>query len=335
MKHCRKIIFVIIIIIILIVAITISCRLLLGHDKNNTNEYSDSSCKYVIFFNRYNKNGSNRKNLVFYYDEHMNLLYKETFKAENKVPNQIMIDNTIYSYGYGGIFKTDILEKKTSALNTETSVNIVKYDEVGNVYAYQNFGFEKGDSGKYISKIIKNNMEYLQLDYPVVDFCVYNNILYVTTYNDISMKDGKIGIYENQKLIKEFDVDLSNGEGCWAIYDKSIFFLKTNSAFIVDKSEIKEIHFEGLNEKLVMPIVTSNSNFDKLYINSMEVQYIENKLIFKESKMIDYINYNPLIDSRLECYFDKEEQTLKINETIIKIDNNKKYNYVFLSAFEI
>lgn len=335
MKHSAKVMFVIIIIFIMIVSMAISCRLILSHAKDNANEYAKNSCKYVVFFNRYNKDGSNRKNFVFYYDEYMNLIYKENFKAENKVPNQIMINGIIYSYGYGGIFKTDILEKKTSALNTETSVNIVKHDEFGNVYAYQNFGFEKGDSGKYISKIIKNNIEYLQLDYPVVDFCICNNILYVTTYNDISMKDGKIGIYENQKLINEYDVDLSNGEGCWAICNKNVFFLKTNSAFNVEKSEIKDIYFEGLNEKLVMPVVTHNADFDKLYINSMEVQYCEDRLIFTDTRINDFTNYNPLKDRILDCYFDKKEQTLKINEAIVKIDNNKKYNYVLLSAFEI
>ena len=51
--------------------------------------------------------------------------------------------------------------------------------------------------------------------------------------------------------------------------------------------------------------------------------------------MNDYRNYNPIKDKTLNCYFNKKEQTLKLNESIITIDNNKKYNYVFLSAFEI
>lgn len=336
MKECKKILIICCIIGALLFLCYLVFILLNSNDRNN-NEDLQRECKYVVYFARYNKNGSNRKSLAYYYDENFGLIHIEDFKTKDKVPNQIMVNDKIYSYGYGGIYKTDIISKKTTAVNTEAAINIVKNDNYGNVYIYQNFGFEKGDSGKYNSKILKNNVEYLQLEYPVVDFCVHNNILYITTYNDISMKDGKIGIYENQKLIKEYNVDLSNGEGCWAILNAKVFFLKNNLAFDVDndKAELEEIDFEGLNEKLAMPMVTNSADFSKLYINSMEVKYCEGRLIFSDNRVNDFTNYNPLTDRVLDCYFDKKEQTLKINEVMVKIDNNKKYNYVFLSAFEI
>lgn len=334
MKECKKILIRCSIAVALLFLCYLVFMTLNSNAKNNKGDLQ-RECKYVVYFSRYNKKGSNRKSLAYYYDEKFELIHIEDFKPKDKVPNQIMLNDKIYSYGYGGIYETDIISKETTAVNTEAAINIVKNDNYGNIYIYQNFGFEKGDSGKYNSKILKNNVEYLQLDYPVVDFCIYNNILYVTTYNDISMKDGKIGIYENQKLIKEYDVDLSNGEGCWAICNENIFFLKTNSALDVDKAELKEIHFEGLNEKLAMPMVTNSADFSKLYINSMEVKYYEDRLIFTDTRINDFTNYNPLKDRVLDCYFDKKEQTLKINEAIVKIDNNKKYNYVFLSAFEI
>ncbi len=40
-------------------------------------------------------------------------------------------------------------------------------------------------------------------------------------------------------------------------------------------------------------------------------------MIFFNKTMNDYRNYNPIKDKTLNCYFNKKEQTLKLNESII------------------
>ena len=150
-------------------------------------------------------------------------------------------------------------------------------------------------------------------------------IIYVTIYNDIKLNQGKICIYDNNEKISEYDVDLSNGEGKWAIYKNNVFFLKTNSAFKVEQNELFEVKFENNNADVSKPRVISNIDFSKLYIDSVEVEYRENKLFFKKDLMRKSLDYN----------FNKSEQTLTINNKTIKINDNDKYNYIFLHAFEI
>lgn len=86
---------------------------------------------------------------------------------------------------------------------------------------------------------------------------------------------------------------------------------------MVNITQIQKVDFEGIEQKLVMPQVISNTYFNKLYINSMEVHYKDNKMIFFNKTMNDYRNYNPIKDKTLNCYFNKKEQTLKLNESII------------------
>lgn len=302
--------------------------------------YLDSNynkkAQYVVFLNEYKSNGKERLDWIYYFDKECNLISKNNFKAKNKVPNQIKIKDKIYSYGYGGIYETDLQTKQTIPLNNDVPVNIVKYDNHENIFFYQNGGFKNDYNGIYDSKILKNNELFLTIDYAIVDFCVYNDYLYVTTYNDISLKNGKILIYKNKELISSFDVNLENGEGNFAIYNDNIFFLATESAFKISDFALEEIHYKNVDTTISKPIVINNIDFSKLYINSHEVIFKDNCLFFTENILHNENNYDIYNDNSLDCSFNKKEQILLLNSISKKINNNMiKSKFIFLSAFEI
>lgn len=302
----------------------------------NTYPNKDQKCKYVVFFNRYNLNGSNRKALVYYFDQNLNLIYVENFKPKDYVPNQIMINDKIYSYGYGGIYQTDITNKETNEVNTAAPINIVKYDSFGNIYTYQNYGFSKKSNGVYISKILKNNEKYIELHSPIVDFCVSNDIFCVTVYSKDSLEKGKILVYKAKNQISEYDIDLKDGKGNWAVYNNDIFFLQVDSALKIDQDKKTLIPYEGIDRKIIRPSVINNMDFSKLYIMSSDVSYKDKKLLFKDHAVNYIYNYNPTKDSFLECSFDKKSQILTLKGKKIQINQKpNKYKYIFSTAFEI
>lgn len=297
---------------------------------------SNQIAQYVIFFNEYKSNGKERLDWIYYFDKEGSLICRNNFKAKNKVQNQIKIKDKVYSYGYGGIYETDLQTKKTIPLNTDVPVNIVKFDNHENIFFYQNGGFKNNNNGIYDSKILKNNELFLTIDYAIVDFCIYDNYLYVTTYNDISLKKGKILIYKNKELINSFDVNLENGEGNLAIYNDNIFFLASKSAFKISDFALEEIYYKNIDITLSKPIVINNIDFSKLYINSQEVILKDNCLFFIENILHNETNYDIYNDNSLDCSFNKEEQTLLLNSISKKInDNMMKSKFMFLSAFEI
>ena len=290
--------------------------------------------QYIVYLNEYTSNGKNRKDWIYYYNKNYELIKKYNFNSKEKVPNQIKIKDKIYSYGYGGIYETDLNTMQTIPINTEAPVNLIKYDLYGNIYIYQNVGYEN-DFSEYTSIILKNNEKYIEVNYAIVDFCIYNEYLYITVYNDISLKDGKILIYKDKVLTKEIDVSLENGEGNWAILNDNIFFLSTNYAYKITNQELKKIPYENANS-LSRPLITNNLDFSKLFINSTEVFYKDNKLIFSNDKIKYINNFDIEANKSLNCYFDKKNQLLFLNEKQIKLRNSFfKSNFVYLSAFEI
>ncbi len=332
MKKYKEVLGLVILLTIIIIII------LLFYKKSSIQEIvyiQDSNPKYVVFFNEYVNNGKIRKDWVYYYNDNFELIKKYNFNSKDKVPNQIKIKNKVYSYGYGGIYETDLQTMKTTPLNTSAPVNIIKYDNFENIYIYQNYGYENNLYDKYSSIILKNNEKFLELSYAIVDFCIYDEYAYITVYNDVTLKNGKILIYKEKNLIKEFDVNLENGEGNWAIYNNNIFFLNTTDAYRISDFELENISYDN-NVTLVRPLVVNNLDFSKLFINSNEVIFKNNKLIFTNSKIENIENYDIATNSFLNCYFDKEKQLLFLEGTRKKISKNiLKSKFIFLNAFEI
>ena len=137
MKKYKEVLGLVILLTIIIIII------LLFYKKSSIQEIvyiQDSNPKYVVFFNEYVNNGKIRKDWVYYYNDNFELIKKYNFNSKDKVPNQIKIKNKVYSYGYGGIYETDLQTMKTTPLNTSAPVNIIKYDNFENIYIYQNYG---------------------------------------------------------------------------------------------------------------------------------------------------------------------------------------------------
>ena len=163
--------------------------------------------KYIVFLNELDFRKNNEvNNWIFYYDKNLELKKKEKIDSKSNLSNQIRLNNKIYLYGYGGVYETDISLCSTKMKNEKYPVNIVRFDNNQNIYFYQNGGYKDNEYKKYNSIILKNDKEYIYIEYPLVDFCVFDDYVYVTAYKDTSLMNGVILIYNFDKLVKEYNI---------------------------------------------------------------------------------------------------------------------------------
>lgn len=165
-------------------------------------------------------------NRFFFTDSKGNKIKENYFIDKGDVSYTTYKDNDIYSFGPGGLYKTNIKTMDTTKLSNE-NVNIVKFYN-NELYYYVNSGFDKG---KYRSKICTKS-KCQKFTFSISDFEIYGDYYYILSLDDFY-------IYQKEKLISKIN------KSTLSCYSK---ILRINDRFFLLN---KDNFYEVKNDKLI------------------------------------------------------------------------------------
>lgn len=291
-----------------------------------------------IFINNCSKKVKNRKiylvqiselnvkntiNKFKYYDDNGKLIKEESFSDIGDVSYYSINNDFIYSYGPGGLYKTDVNNLKTKKIS-EKDINIVKVFN-GSMFYYENIGYK---NNCYFSKIC-NEKGCIDTNMAVIDFAIDEDFYYVLGLDSLY-------IYKDSKEINKINL-LNN-----LTYRKILNL--NNDFYLLDDKNFYEINPDGLGKKY-KNIAIKDSNFsviqtnnDNIYIfdriaNTISVIDIENINILKifNLKVKGWFSYSfesnrPILytvdyDGKKLLFFDIDNN--KIREFAIKLNKNE------------
>ena len=143
--------------------------------------------------------------------------------------------NCFYMFGPGGLVQLSIKDDLVEKLSDKDINDIAIYDD--RLYVYENVGYIS--ENEYVSKIYQlHGKDTLLLNYPVQDFEINNNKLFVINSLRSSNEQYAINIYENNALI---DTILIQDYGSLYRFENNIYFV--TSAYLMNVETKEKIMF--------------------------------------------------------------------------------------------
>ncbi|MBO5477605.1 MAG: hypothetical protein J6A15_07635 [Clostridia bacterium] len=254
-------------------------------------------------------NSGNVVNKFQYYNENGKIIKEEKFEDSGDVSYSCTNMNYIYSFGPGGLYKTDSINMETIKLSDE-DINIVKFYN-NKMYYFVNNGFK---SNGYESKICTEN-ECIKVDFFILDFAIYNNKYYILGMDSLYVYN------VSNDLIKK--IDLSD----FGAYQKILEI--QNKIFIVNESsfyEIKEEKIEFFSDNNIIKDLNfksyKNSKGEQYIIDNdmkkiLKIELLDNSMNIKEEKDISSqfkISYAFNLNERIGYRIDYEKKEIIISE---------------------
>lgn len=299
--------------------------------------------EYVTIENDYSFSDNTTK--IKFWNSDKNCVSQEQFNSKGDLSYAYLDEQNenYYVFGPGGLLKISIEEFSMSELSTKDINDISVEDQ--ELYFYENIGMANADSS-YESKIcsLQNEM-HISLDFPVNDFIVYKDNIYVSNARLRPNDKTKIMIYSQGKLVKEIPVETA---GTFYEIDDKIYFATTDYLLDVENNKTYEFSNEN-NEKIIFNTSYNMvlNLFDELYLINHEpeediiyyVSQFEENLILQRLDSRESIRNAIAYHDALYCVNDKN-QLLKLhvsgnvilNKEVIDLNMDSKVNYV---GFEI
>lgn len=299
--------------------------------------------EYVTIENDYSFSDNITK--IKFWNSDKNCVSQEQFNSKGDLSYAYLDEQNenYYVFGPGGLLKISIEEFSMSELSTKDINDISVEDQ--ELYFYENIGMANADSS-YESKIcsLQNEM-HISLDFPVNDFIVYKDNIYVSNARLRPNDKTKIMIYSQGKLVKEIPVETA---GTFYEIDDKIYFATTDYLLDVENNKTYEFANEN-NEKIIFNTSYNMvlNLFDELYLINHEpeediiyyVSQFEENLILQRMDSRESIRNAIAYHDALYCVNDKN-QLLKLhvsgnvilNKEVIDLNMDSKVNYV---GFEI
>ncbi len=266
-------------------------------------------------------NSKEIENKFQYYDQYGKLIKEEKFKDKGDISYNCYDSNYIYSFGPGGLYKTDCNAMETQKISEE-DVNIVKfYNE--EMYYFVNNGF----LDEVYSSTICTPDSRIELDFFLLDFVKYDGKYYILGLDSLYICDGmgvvlkKIDISDFKFYQKILEIDsrifLVNESSFYEIKDDKIVYFSTNDIikdlnlkqhnnsesinFIVDDDLKKILKIELLEDSIsISNFLDITSNFKTTYDFNLKnliqynVDYNSKKITINELKnnIISEFNIN-------------------------------------------
>lgn len=218
-KKIKKILLLFVITIFIIIIVITNKRL--KHKERSINK--DNA---TYFLQASSESLLKTYNRFFFTDSKGNKIKENYFIDKGDVSYTTYKDNDIYSFGPGGLYKTNIKTMDTTKLSNE-NVNIVKFYN-NELYYYVNSGFDKG---KYRSKICTKS-KCQKFTFSISDFEIYGDYYYILSLDDFY-------IYQKEKLISKIN------KSTLSCYSK---ILRINDRFFLLN---KDNFYEVKNDKLI------------------------------------------------------------------------------------
>lgn len=237
-----------------------------------------------------------------YYDGSGKLIKEETFLDNGDISYNSIDGDCIYSYGPGGLYKTDTNILETIKLS-DKDINIVKFFD-GNMFYYENIGYK---DNSYSSKVC-GEYDCIDLNMVVVDFAIDKNYNYILGLDSLY-------IYKDFKLIKT--IDLSHDK----VYQKILNI--NNHFYLLSSQYLYRINNSAVEKQFENDIIT-DSNFLALNINDNELYIFDrnsNRLsvLKEENEAIDRMKTFD-VESKWSFSFSFESD----KPILFNVDYNKK-----------
>ena len=231
MNNKRSLVYILVFILIIIILVPI----ILMYINTRYNEKIDMEMYNQIYLLQ-TSNISNREgveNKFQYYDQYGNLIKEEKFKDKGDISYNCYDSNHIYSFGPGGLYKTDCNNMKTTKISEE-DINIVKFYN-GEMYYFVNNGF----LNKAYSSTLCTPNDRIELDFFLLDFVKHNGKYYILGLDSLYIYD------ENGDITKKIDISSLKFYQKILEIDNRIFLINESSFYEIKNDEI--IYFSTNN----------------------------------------------------------------------------------------
>lgn len=300
----KKILFLFLItIFIIIIVITNKC---LKHKERSINK---DNATYFLQVSSGSKFGTSNK--FIFTDTKGNKIKENKFIDKGDVSYTTYKDNDIYTFGPGGLYKTNVKTMDTTKISNE-NVNIIKFynDEI---YYFVNLGFDKD---KYVSKICTKS-KCQKFTFFISDFEIYGDYYYILSLDDFY-------IYQGEKLISKINKSsLSCYSEILRINDR-FFLLNKDNFYEVKNDKLIKSGNNGLIKDLNFKTYTSDNKtfvYDSSVNKMFEFNFDKGISIRENPISIKVNGYNTYSFKKNDIIFFTMDY--KKNEIIVKDKDGK------------
>lgn len=229
-KKIKKILLLFLITIFIIIILIAN-----KHLKHKEKSINKSNATYFLQVSSDSKFRTSNK--FIFTDSNGNKIKENNFIDKGDVSYTTYKDNDIYSFGPGGLYKTNIKTMDTTKLSKE-NVDIVKFYN-NKLYYFVNLGFDKD---KYASKICTKS-KCQKFTFFICDFEIYGDYYYISSLDDFY-------IYQGDKLISKINKKALGFYSKILRINDRFFLLNKDNFYEIKNNELIKSGHNGLIKDL-------------------------------------------------------------------------------------